>query len=68
MTFVLFDVDGTLIDTLEDIAASVNHALRELGIPPRSLEEVRTFVGRGVQHLILQSVGEKKAGLIEKGL
>jgi phosphoglycolate phosphatase len=61
IAFVLFDVDGTLVDTIEDIAASVNHALRALGLPERSLEEVRTFVGRGVQHLILRAIGTENA-------
>ncbi|MBM3319913.1 MAG: HAD-IA family hydrolase [Candidatus Eisenbacteria bacterium] len=61
ISFVLFDLDGTLVDTLEDIAASVNHALRTLGLPERSLEEVRTFVGRGVQHLVLRAIGSENA-------
>ena len=66
--FVLFDVDGTLVDTLVDIAGSVNHALRVLGLPARDLEEVRSFVGKGVEHLMNRSVGEENAALVERAL
>lgn len=48
---VIFDLDGTLLDTLEDIADSCNHALDECGFPPRNLEEYRRFVGRGIMNL-----------------
>lgn len=65
---VLFDVDGTLIDTLDDIAGSVNHMLRSLALPERSIEEVRTFVGRGVRQLILRSVGEDREELVPRAL
>ena len=44
---VLFDMDGTLLDTLEDLRDSTNHVLREMGYPERSLEEMRRFVGNG---------------------
>ena len=40
---VLFDLDGTLLDTLEDLTDGVNYALRTLGYPERSLEEVRAY-------------------------
>ncbi|MBQ4616266.1 MAG: HAD hydrolase-like protein, partial [Mailhella sp.] len=53
---VVFDLDGTLLDTLEDLRSSVNHALREFGFPERSLEEIRTFVGNGVRNLMLKAV------------
>lgn len=53
---VLFDLDGTLLNTLEDIAAGVNHALRKMNFPERSLEEVRQFVGNGVIMLIKRAV------------
>ena len=43
-TFV-FDLDGTLLDTLHDLASSVNHALRSQGMPEHSLDDVRRFVG-----------------------
>ena len=49
---VIFDLDGTLLDTLDDLAAAVNHALGELGFPLRSRDEVRQFVGNGVAKLM----------------
>ena len=42
---VVFDLDGTLTDTLSDLKNSVNYALSEFGFPERSLDEVRRFVG-----------------------
>lgn len=55
---VIFDLDGTLTDTLEDLKNSVNFALRHFGFPERSLEEVKSFVGNGVKRLIDLSVPE----------
>ena len=49
---VIFDLDGTLLNTLEDLADSTNYALSVNGFPTRSLEEVRTFVGNGVRQLV----------------
>lgn len=58
MTALLFDLDGTLLDTLEDLADGVNHALAEFGYPLRTLEEIRQFVGNGVFRLMQLSVPE----------
>lgn len=55
---VIFDLDGTLLNTLEDLADAVNYALRKMGMPERTLEEVRTFVGNGVRRLMELSVPE----------
>lgn len=49
---VIFDLDGTLLDTLEGLMDSVNYALERLGYPTRTIEEIRTFVGNGVAKLI----------------
>ena len=49
---VIFDLDGTLLDTLEDLCDSTNYALSKFGYPKRSLEEVRSFVGNGIGKLI----------------
>lgn len=49
---VIFDLDGTLLNTLEDITDSVNHALGVLGKPLRAMDEVRMMVGNSVDHLI----------------
>lgn len=53
---VIFDMDGTLLNTLEDLTDAVNYALRQMGMPERTIEEVRTFVGNGVQKLIERAV------------
>ena len=53
---VVFDLDGMLLDTLEDLRSSVNHALRLHGFPERTYEEIRTFVGNGVRNLMLKAV------------
>lgn len=53
---VIFDLDGTLADTLADLTNSVNYALSEFGFPKRSADEVRSFVGNGVRRLINLSV------------
>ena len=55
---IIFDLDGTLTDTLEDLYLSVNHALRSCNLPERSLDEVRRFVGNGIRKLIERSVPE----------
>ncbi len=49
---VIFDMDGTLLDTLEDLKDAVNHALRVLAMPERTLEEIRQFVGNGAERLL----------------
>ena len=58
---VIFDLDGTLLDTLEDLADAVNYALREKGMPERTLDEVRQFVGNGVRRLLELSVPDGSA-------
>ncbi len=50
--FAIFDLDGTILYTLEDLKNSLNHALRSHGYPERTLEEVRRFVGNGVRKLV----------------
>ena len=54
-TFI-FDLDGTLLDTLGDLAASVNHALRAHGMPEHTIDDVRRFVGNGVRLLMERAV------------
>ena len=53
---VIFDLDGTLLNTLGDLASSVNFALRECGYPERTIDEVRAFIGNGVIMLMHRSV------------
>lgn len=53
---ILWDLDGTLIDTLEDLAAAVNHALELRGLPLHSVAEYRKMVGHGVRNLVKQAL------------
>lgn len=53
---VIFDLDGTLLNTLEDLCDSTNFALAQMSYPQRSLEDVRKFVGNGVRKLIERAV------------
>ena len=55
---VIFDLDGTLIDTLADLGAAVNEALRTRGLPQHSLEEFRGMVGHGVRNLVRKAMPE----------
>lgn len=55
----IFDLDGTLLDTLQDLANSVNIALEDFGQPVRTVEEVRAFVGNGVRKLMQRAVPEE---------
>ena len=55
---ILWDLDGTLLDTLDDLTNSVNHALRVFDYPLRTREEVRAFVGNGAKQLICRAVPE----------
>ena len=56
MEGILFDLDGTLLDTLEDLMDSVNYALQTEGFPQRSKQEIRAFVGNGVANLVHRAV------------
>ena len=53
---VLFDLDGTLLDTLTDLSNSVNFALRTHKLPERTIQEIRAFLGNGIRNLIEKSV------------
>ena len=57
MKIVIWDLDGTLMDTLTDLMNSTNYALSQCGMPTRSYDEVRQFVGNGVHKLIERAVG-----------
>jgi len=52
----IFDLDGTLLDTLDDLAAAVNYALRQHGMPEHTREDVRRFVGNGVRLLMTRAI------------
>ena len=52
----IFDLDGTLLNTLEDLKNSVNFAMRSMGYPEHTLEQVRMFIGNGIAMLIKRAV------------
>ena len=54
----IFDLDGTLLNTLGDLAASTNYALRQYGMPEHTIDDVRRFVGNGVGKLIERAIPE----------
>lgn len=58
---ILFDLDGTLLNTLTDLTLSVNHVLKDHGYPLRTEKEVRSFLGNGAKHLIRSSLPEGTA-------
>ncbi len=56
---IVFDLDGTLLNTLDDLADSVNYALRTNNLPERTIDEIRRFIGNGVRILMRRAVGDK---------
>lgn len=63
----IFDLDGTILYTLEDLKISLNHALSKNGLPERTLDETRRFVGNGIRKLIERAVPENSdPGLVDK--
>ncbi len=70
---VLLDLDGTLVDSIPDLAYSVNKALHELSIPERNTDDVRTWVGNGLEKLLHRSLtndmnGEADSILFQKAM
>ncbi len=63
---VIFDLDGTLLDTLDDLNESTNYALESMGYPKRNIAEVRKFVGNGVAKLIERAVPDGTARAMEE--
>ena len=63
---VIFDLDGTLLDTLDDLMDSCNYALSTIGAPSRTKAEIRRFVGNGIRNLMKQAVpgGTEHAELV----
>lgn len=60
---IIFDLDGTLLNTLEDLAEAVNYALKKYGGPHRSIDEVRQFVGNGIRKLMIRAVPQGEENL-----
>ena len=58
---VIFDLDGTLLNTIADLGNAANHTLAELGLPQHNLDEYRLMVGNGMRKLIMRALPEEKA-------
>ena len=65
---LIFDLDGTLIESKWDIADSVNRTLRDLQLPERTQEEIFGFVGDGVKKLLRLAVGEESQEKFDEAL
>ena len=67
---IVFDMDGTILDTLEDLKNSMNHTLKLHNMPQRTLDEIRSFVGNGIRKLIERAVtagtSDEKIDVIHK--
>lgn len=63
--YLIFDVDGTLVDSRKDIVKGVNHVLRTLGVEEKPGDEIMSYVGTGVLDLIKGSLGEKNLKLTD---
>ena len=68
MDLIIFDLDGTLIDSRKDIANAVNHTLKEVGLEEKSVSEISSYIGTGVEDLIRRSLGKRQDSLFKKAL
>ena len=59
--FILFDLDGTLLNTLEDLTSAVNYAMRSFSLKEHTQEEVRSYIGNGIVELIRRAIGAADA-------
>ena len=57
---IIFDLDGTLCNTIYDLASAVNYALNKMGYPTHSIDVIQGFVGNGIRNLIIRSMPEKE--------
>ncbi len=65
---IIFDLDGTLLNTLDDLAAATNYALAQHQLPQRTKEEVRWFVGNGIRKLIERAVPAKTPLIVQEAV
>ena len=65
---MIFDLDGTLVNSIGDIVASVNHTLNSLDIPEKSQEEILTLVGDGVNKMIERALGKDSQYLFDRAM
>ena len=67
-THVAFDLDGTLIDSRHDLASSVNHALRTMGLPEQAPETLYGYVGEGARVLVERALGPERCARFDEGV
>ena len=65
---IIFDLDGTLVDSKTDIATSINHARAALGLPEKNVEEISRCVGGGLKETVKKTLGEEGERLIDKAV
>lgn len=65
---IVYDLDGTLVDTLGDIAAAANHLLRQSGSPELPAQEIRRYIGRGVRELVRGCLKSDDSARLERGV
>ena len=58
ITTILFDMDGTLLNTLDDLADAVNYTMNKFGYPTKSIDEIRSYLGYGAYYLIQHAMPE----------
>ncbi len=65
---IIFDLDGTLVDSRDDIANAVNFTLKKIGLKEKSISEITSYIGKGVEDLIRGSLGNKQEALLTRAL
>ena len=68
MRLIIYDLDGTLVDTLQDITNAANHMLQSLGLPGMAAQQVRRFVGRGIRELVRSCLNTDDAPRLDAAL
>ena len=64
---LIFDLDGTLVDTKADLATAANYMLRELSLPSLSVDQIESFIGLGARVLIERALGQERTDLVADG-
>ena len=65
---IIFDLDGTLVDSREDIANAVNFTLKQIGLKEKSISEISSYIGKGIEDLIRGSLGNRQEALLNRAL
>ena len=65
---IIFDLDGTLVDSREDVTNAVNFTLKKIGLKKKSISEISSYIGKGIEDLIRKSLGNKQEVLLKRAL